>query len=114
MLVKVNASISDEAELIQKIEGLTATLWDADPISDDQLAAAVVSQGKAEFLIELDDASSMDSLLETKPDLFLTVANSGGSVVFQSGIHTDTDFSHRDPVSNEAKTTLDIVFIRRK
>ena len=56
----------------------------------------------------------MDSLLETKPDLFLTVANSGGSVVFQSGIHTDTDFSHRDPVSTEAKTTLDIVFIRRK
>jgi hypothetical protein len=51
MLVKVNASISDEAELVQKLEGLTATLWDADPISDDQLAAAVVSQGKAEFLI---------------------------------------------------------------
>ena len=52
--------------------------------------------------------------LKTKPELFLTVADSGGSVVFQSGIHTDTDFSHRDPVSNEAKTTLDIVFIRRK
>lgn len=44
MLVKVNASISVEADLIQKLEGLTATLWDADPISEDQLAAAVVSR----------------------------------------------------------------------
>jgi len=114
MLAKVNASISDEPELIEKLEGLTATLWDADPIADDQLATAVVSRGKAEFLIELEDASSLDSLLETKPDLFLTVTNSCGAEVFRSGIHTDTDFGHRDPVSNEAKTTLDIVFSRRK
>ena len=114
MLAKVNASILDEAEFIEKLEGLTATLWDADPIADDQLATAVVNRGKAEFLIELEDASSLDSLLETKPDLFLTVADSGSAVVFRSGIHTDIDFSRRNPVSNEVKTTLEIVFSRRK
>jgi hypothetical protein len=114
MLVKINASISDVAELIQKLDGLTATLWDADPISDDLLATAVLSRGKAEFLIHLEDALSLDSLLETKPDLFITVADTGGAVVFRSKIHTDIDFSHRDPVSNDAITTLDLVFSRPK
>ena len=75
MFCKVNATLSADAAVLRKLEGLTATLWDADPVEDDRLASAAVKDGKAEFLLDLEDASSLDSPAETKPDLFITVTD---------------------------------------
>ena len=113
MFCKVNATLSAEAAVLRQLEGLTATLWDADPVEDDRLATAPVKAGKAEFLLDLEDASSLDSPAETKPDLFITVTDCGGTVLFHSETHKNADFSQRDPVSGDAKTTLDLVFSGR-
>jgi hypothetical protein len=110
MICKVNATLSAEATVLRKLEGLTATLWDADPVKDDRLASAAVKDGKVEFLLDLEDASSLDSPAETQPDLFITVTDCGGTVLFQSETHKNADFSRRDPVSGDAKTTLDLIF----
>ena len=113
MFVKVNATLASDAASLQKLDGLTATLWDADPVRDDQLSTAVLRGGRAEFLIDLEDASSPDSPLETQPDLFLTVADRSGTVVFRSGTLPNVDFCRRDPVSGDPLTTLDLVFSAR-
>lgn len=111
MFVKVNAKLSPDSTALFRQQGLIAILWDEDPIKDDQLSEAIVRDGTAEFLVDLSDASSADSPLERRPDLYVTVSDAAGRQIFRSGTHRNVDFSQRDPVSNDRRTTLQLVFV---
>ncbi len=110
MFVKLIAKLSPDPPVLGELEGLQAVLWDEDPLKDDKLSEAIVRDGTAEFLIDLSDASSADSPFERLPDLYVTVLDASGRQSFRSGTHRNVDFTQRDPVSNDRKTTLQLVF----
>jgi len=65
MLVKVNARLTGQDSAIS-LEGLTAELFDKDPLTAALLARGRVSaQGTAEFVFDLNKANDLDSLGET-------------------------------------------------
>jgi len=114
MIVKVNATISAESETLRDLEGLEASLWDADLVADDKLATAFINAGSVEFLWELEDASSLDSPRESLPDLYMKVTNNIGETAFHSETHPGVDFLEKDPVTGDALTTLNLIFTQRK
>ncbi|HXG12292.1 MAG TPA: hypothetical protein VNK04_21230 [Gemmataceae bacterium] len=79
----------------------TAKLFDKDVLCDDPLGEARPdAEGRVEFTCELADAASLDSLLETKPDLYV-VLYEDGTEVFRSPVFRDVDFLRPDPVTGE-------------
>ena len=109
MIVKVNAEIKTTP--IRNFSGMKAELHDADPISDDHLATAVVSSdGKLEYLFDTEDAEGGDSPFEKRPDLYILIKNPDGDIIFRSLVLNNVDFDQRDPISGDRKSTLDLVF----
>lgn len=76
-------------------------LYDKDLLFDEKMGEARLDErGRAEFSCELADASSLDDLLETKPDLYVVLFEYGKEI-FRSPVKKNVDFLKRDPVSNE-------------
>ena len=105
MIVTVLASMHFRDGRQTDASGLTAQLWDGDPISDDLLATAVVTGAypdfAAEFVFDLNKAASPDSPLELQPDLYILIEDAGGREVFRSKVYKDVSFwTAPDPGQN--------------
>ena len=66
--------------------------------------------GTAGFLFDLARSRSLDSLFESKPDLYCIVKGDKGKVLDRSEIHKNVDFLTVDPVSQEQDRTIEIAF----
>jgi hypothetical protein len=109
MIAKVNAEIKPAHP--RDFAGLSAELYDADPLSDDFLASAVVqSGGRVEFLFDTEDFAGGDTPFETFPDLYIVVKDPTGSMVFKSLILRNVSFEEREAVSRDRRSTLQLVF----
>jgi hypothetical protein len=109
--VRVIATFSCRRADPQTLVGQRAYLFDADPLRDDFLSAGTVQpDGTVGFLFDLSSSRSLDSLFETKPDLYCVVKTDNDTVLYRSGIHRNTDFLSVDPVSHEQHRTVQIDF----
>jgi len=109
--VRVIAKLTSRAGNLDAIVGRAVRLYDADPLSDDFLSSSTVeADGTAAFLFDLSVCQSLDSLFETKPDLFCVVAADDGRIIYRSSIHADTDFLSTDPASGEQHRTIEVAF----
>lgn len=90
-MIKVAATIHVRDGRHTDLSGMTAQLWDEDPVSDDILARAPITgtypDFKAEFSFELSAASSPDSPMELNPDLYVLVEDAHKKEVFRSKVH---------------------------
>jgi hypothetical protein len=109
--VRVIATLKCRSNSQSSIVGRTVRLYDADPLSDDFLASSTVDpEGTAAFLFDLSLCQSLDSLFETKPDLYCVVAAEDGRVIYRSTTHANTDFLGIDPNSGEQHRTIEVEF----
>ena len=93
------------------LKGRNVRLYDADAVTDDFLSGSTVEpNGTASFLFDLSASRSLDSLFETKPDLYCVVSGDDGRILYRSDIHADTDFLGIDPESGEQHRTIQIDF----
>lgn len=107
VIAKLNCRKADAAGLV----GRSIRLYDADALSDDFLSSSIVEpDGTAKFLFDLSTARSLDSLLETKPDLYCVVSAEDGRSLYRSAVHANTDFLSIDPTSGEQHLTIQIDF----
>jgi hypothetical protein len=70
----------------------------------------VEQDGTAGFLFDLASSRSLDSLFESKPDLYCIVKGDEGEVLDRSEIHKNVDFLTVDPVSQEQDRSIEIAF----
>ncbi len=78
--------------------GRPIRLYDADALSDDFLSRSTVEpDGAAGLLFDLSSSRSLDSLFETKPDLYCVVSGDDGRILYRSDIHANTDFRALTP-----------------
>lgn len=109
--VRVIATFSCRRAAPQALVGQRAYLFDADPLRDDFLSSSTVQpDGTAGFLFDLSSSRSLDSLFETKPDLYCLVKAADDTVLYRSEIRRNIDFLHVDPVSHEQQRTIQIDF----
>ena len=109
--VRVLARLKNRAGDPGAIVGRIVRLYDADPLSDDFLSSSTVdADGTAAFLFDLARCQGLDSLFETKPDLFCVVTADDGRIIYRSTIHADTDFLSIDPASGEQHRTIAVEF----
>lgn len=66
--------------------------------------------GTAGFLFDLSSSRSLDSLFESKPDLYCVVRGDEGKELYHSNIHKNVEFLTVDPVSEEQHRTIQIEF----
>jgi hypothetical protein len=78
---------------------------------DDFLSSSGVEPNRtAGFLFDLSTSRSLDSLFETKPDLYCVVSGDDGTILDRSDVHSHTDFLDIDPASGEQHRTIQIDF----
>ena len=107
VIAKLHCREADPHSLV----GRRVFLFDADALTDDFLSASTVEQdGTAGFLFDLSSSRSLDSLFESKPDLYCVVRGDEGKVLYRSDIHKNVDFLTVDPVSQEQHRTIQIEF----
>ena len=95
----------------ETLVGRVIRLYDADVLSDDFLSTSKVEpDGTAAFLFDLSTSRSLDSLFETKPDLYCVVSGDDGRILYRSDIHANTDFLGVAPDSGEQHRTIQIEF----
>ncbi len=112
MLVKVNATLVDP-NAVTSLEGLTAELFDKDPLSVNLLAKGTVAPpGRVEFVFDITKTSDLDSLGELYPDLFVTVRDTDGNLRFRSRTIPDVRFLDSDAATGTPLTTVDLDFQR--
>lgn len=109
--VRVIAKLNCRKIAPEILVGRPIRLYDADALSDDFLSRSTVEpDGKAGFLFDLSTSRSLDSLFETKPDLYCVVSGNDGRILYRSDIHANTDFLSIDPNSGEQHRTIQIDF----
>jgi len=109
--VRVIAKLNCRTIAPEILVGRHVRLYDADALSDDFLSSSTVEpDGTAGFLFDLSSSRSLDSLFETKPDLYCVVSGENGRVLYRSDIHANTDFLSIDPNSGEQHRTIQIDF----
>ena len=109
--VRVIAKLQCRKADPKSLAGRRVYLFDADALTDDFLSASTVEQdGTAGFLFDLASSRSLDSLFETKPDLYCVVKGDDGKVLYRSEIRENTDFLSVDPASQEQHRTIQIEF----
>ena len=80
---------------------LVAKLYDHDVVGDDFIGESKLDKnGKAEILADLGAAGSVDSPLESYPDLYFALYNQNG-VIFESKMFKNVDFISKDEISRE-------------
>jgi hypothetical protein len=105
MMIKVIARFIDKASK-KPLSGddLLARLYDHDAVGDDLIGESRLDKnGTAEVVADLSAARSADSPLETRPDLYFSLANRNG-VVFETPVFKDVDFMRPDAVSGENRS----------
>ncbi len=110
MFFKVNARLLPRPGASPDLFGCTAQLWDKDPIADDLLAEAAVSNASAEFLFDSEDCSSGDSFLESHPDLYVLVINSEGGELFRSKVYKNVKLGESNIGNSDVQTCVEMVF----
>jgi hypothetical protein len=111
MWVKIIARIKTKNAQAKIPSASRAVLMDKDSVSDDTLAeASPRSDGIAEFLFDLSEASSMDSPMERTPDLFVVLLAASGEEICRTDVVNHVCFTNRDPVSGDFTSTLEIDF----
>ena len=109
--VRVIAKLNCRTIAPEILVGRPIRLYDADALSDDFLSRSTVEpDGAAGFLFDLSSSRSLDSLFETKPDLYCVVSGDDGRILYRSDIHANTDFLSIDPNSGEQHRTIQIDF----
>ena len=109
--VRVIAKLNCRIVAPEMLVGRRVRLYDADALSDDFLSSSTVEpDGAAGFLFDLSASRSLDSLFETKPDLYCVVSEDDGGILYRSSIHPNTDFLTIDPNSDEQHRTIQIEF----
>ena len=109
--VRVIAKLNCRTIAPETLVGRVIRLYDADVLSDDFLSTSKVEpDGTAGFLFDLSTSRSLDSLFETKPDLYCMVSGDDGQILYRSDIHANTDFLGEDPGSGEQHRTIQIEF----
>lgn len=109
--VRVIAKLHCRSGDPQALVGRRIRLYDVDTVANDFLSqATVAADGTAAFLFDLSAGRSLDSPLETKPDLFCVVSADDGRTLYHSDVHPDVDFLGTDPVSGEQHRTIEIDF----
>lgn len=83
--VKVHATLHVRDGRIPNLSGMTAQLWDADPLSDDLLDKATLSGNYPDFTAEFN--FDLAAAGEARPDLFVLVQSTQGIDLFRSAIH---------------------------
>ena len=79
--VRVIAKLNCRTVAPEMLVGRRVRLYDADALSDDFLSSSTVEpDGTAGFLFDLSASRSLDSLFETKPDLYCVVSAEDGRV----------------------------------
>lgn len=107
VIAKLKCSKADPKGLV----GRRVYLFDADALADDFLSASTVEQdGTAGFLFDLASSRSLDSLFESKPDLYCVINDDDGKVLYRSETHENIDFLGIDPASHEQHRTVQIDF----
>ena len=111
MLVKVNATLANPSAA--SCGGLTAELFDKDPLSATLLAKGkVTADGRVEFVFDVTKANDLDSPGEVHPDLFVTIRDANGTLLFRSRTIPNVRFLENDAVTGTARTTVDLAFER--
>ncbi len=110
MFFKINARLLQKPGATVGLVGRSAQLWDKDPISDDLLAEAVVSDGNVEFLFDSEDCSSGDSFLETDPDLYVLVLDSEGGEIFRSKVYKNVKLGESNIGNSDVQTCCEMSF----
>ena len=109
--VRVIAKLNCRTVAPEMLVGRRVRLYDADALSDDFLSSSTVEpDGAAGFLFDLSASRSLDSLFETKPDLYCVVSAEDGRILYRSNVCSDTDFLSVDPASGEQHRTVQIEF----
>jgi hypothetical protein len=109
--VRVIANLQCREADPKALIGRRVYLFDADALTDDFLSASTVEQdGTAGFLFDLTSGRSLDSLFESRPDLYCVVKDNDGRVLYRSEIHENVDFLSVDPASQEQHRTIQIEF----
>jgi hypothetical protein len=115
-MIKVSATLHIRDGRHTDLSGLSAQLWDEDPISDDILARAIVSgtypDFTADFSFDLSAASSPDSPLELTPDLYVLVEDSHQKEIFRSKVHKNVFCGGRPTHGTESVYALELVFVQ--
>lgn len=109
--VRVIAKLICRSIAAAMLVGHRVRLYDADAVADDFLSSSTVEpDGTAAFLFDLSASRSLDSLFETKPDLYCVVSAEDGRILYRSQVHPNTDFLNIDPASGEQRRTIQIEF----
>ena len=112
MLFKVNATLVD-SNAAASLEGLTVEFFDKDLLSATLLAKGTVkADGLVDFMFDITKTSDLDSPGELYPDLFVTVRDKDGNLLFRSRMIPNVRFLDNDPVSGTARTTVELEFQR--
>ncbi len=98
-IYKVVAKFLDAHEAPLTGAAYAVGLRDKDRFFDDKLGVSTLnSAGEAEFMFAPADILSIDSIGETRPDLYFVVWKDGDEI-FRSEVFEDVDFEAADPVT---------------
>lgn len=110
MLVDVKGRLETRWSRIGDLVGLSASLYDADPLIDDLLTEGVVGEGGVvDLRFEVRRIQSADSPFETAPDLRLVVIDAQRRVVFRSRVVADVRLAAAHP--GGGGNTLEVTFV---
>lgn len=116
MPVTLTASIQIRDGRHTELQGLTAQLWDEDPLSDDFLAQAPVTGSypdfATEFTVDFRKASSPDSPFEKHPDLYVLIEGPDGRELFRSKVHKNVSYSPPGAPNSGPTAPLVLAFIQ--
>lgn len=116
IVIKVAATLHVRDGRHTDLSGMTAQLWDEDPVSDDILATAILTgifpDFTTEFSFDLSTASSPDSPGELTPDLYVLVEDAHKREVFRSKVHKNVPCGGRANAGPAAVYTLQLTFVQ--
>jgi len=108
LTVKVHATLHVRDGRIPNLSGMTAQLWDADPITDDFLCEAVLSGSYPDFTAEF--SFDLAAAGEARPDLYVLVKNTQGIDIFRSEIHKSVHCGKTGTEDAHSRKTLHLKF----
>ena len=89
-------------------EGTQVTVFDEDWFTDDNMGTTKLSEhGKLELLFHMSAMRGIDSLFETKPDLYVVV-DSGEFAGYRSTTIDQVEILREDPVTGFTYATRDL------
>ena len=106
--VKVHATLHVRDGRIPNLSGLTAQLWDADPITDDFLCEATLSGNYPDFTTEF--GFELATAGESRPDLYVLVKNPQGIDIFRSEVHENVHCGKTGTEDAPSTKTLHLKF----